>query len=202
MDATIDCACGEKVFGCAYKSHVNSDTHRKYIHAENTARQLETQQQLPDDMKHMIKITEFQNKQVDIPTVDGKYICACKCKLEPSSYKIKRHNETTKHIKRMNWVNQGLDPDVETAREEQEEEQRRKEAGSELGWLNLLDWEANLPSNKDFIEAFLKKREHLPEWAKHKDKIKAIRDKMESPPYPPISDEELKARREKMKAKN
>ena len=97
----------------------------------------------------------------------------------------------------MNWANQGLDPDVETAREEQEEEQRRKEAGSELGWLNLLDWQANLPSNKEWCEAFLKKREHLPEWAKHKEKIKAIRDKMESPPYPPISDEELEARRAK-----
>ena len=116
----------KKVLGCAYKSHVHSDTHRKYIHAENTARQLETQQQLPDDMKHMIKITEFQNKQVDIPTVDGKYICACKCKLEPSSHLIKRHNATQNHLKRMKHVDQGLDPD--------EEEER----------LELLRYEASL----------------------------------------------------------
>jgi hypothetical protein len=126
MDAIIDCACGEKVLGGAYKSHVNSDTHRKYIHAQNTARQLETQQQLPDDMKHMIKITEFQNKQVDIPTVDGKYVCACKCKLEPSSHTIKRHNATQNHLKRMKHVDQGLDPD--------EEEER----------LELLRYEASL----------------------------------------------------------
>ena len=100
----------------------------------------------------------------------------------------------------MTYVEQGLDPDVETAREE---EQRRTEhrdnGGQERDWLDRVDFMANLPSI--WCEAFLKKREHLPEWAKHKDKIKAIRDKMESPPYPPISDEELKARKENMKAK-
>jgi hypothetical protein len=193
--AIIDCPCGETITGTSnYKVHVQSDKHRKYLHAQNTARQLEAQQQLPDELKHMIKIDEFQSKQSDVPTIDGKFVCACKCKLGPDKYKIKRHTETTKHIKRMNWVNQGLDPDVETAREEREEEQRRREyydnGGHELDWLKQLDWEANLPSNKEWVEEFLKKREHLPEWARHKDKIQAIRDKLLNPPKPPMSEEE------------
>ena len=188
--AIIVCPCGETITGTSnYKVHVQSDKHRKYLHAQNTARQLETQQQLPDELKHMIKIDEFQSKQSDVPIIDGKFVCACKCKLGPNT-NIKRHNETTKHIKRMNWVNQGLDPDVETAREEREEEQRRKEAGPEIGWLNLIDWEANLPSNKEWVEEFLKKREHLPGWARHKDKIQAIREKLLNPPKPPMSEEE------------
>jgi hypothetical protein len=107
----------------------------------------------------------------------------------------------------MAWIEKGLNPKDEEAREEREESQRRLEdyfnGGRErrLARAGLILWQTYLPI-RNGVEAFLKKREHLPEWAKHKDKIKAIRDKMESPPYPPISDEELKARREKMKAKS
>ena len=152
--------------------------------------------------------TEVPEKDKPIPCACDRMMCECGCELSIThspldKHHINRHKQTEKHMKRMTYVEKGLDPDVETAREE---EQRRTEhrdnGGRERDWLSRVDFMANLPSNKEWCEAFLKKREHLPEWAKHKDKIKAIRDKMESPPYPPISDEELKARREKMKAKN
>ena len=85
----------------------------------------------------------------------------------------------------MAWIEKGLNPKDEEAREEREESQRRIEyysnGGRERQWLDRVDFMANLPPNKEWREAFLKKREHLPEWAKHKEKIKAIRGKMESP---------------------
>ena len=132
-----------------------------------------------------------------------KYKCDCGCEIVKNN--LSTHKKSIKHIKWMAWIEKGLNPKDEEAREEREESQRRLEdylnGGRERDWLDRVDFMANLPSNKEWCEAFLKKREHLPEWAKHKDKIKAIRDKMESPPYPPISDEELKTRRKEMKAK-
>ena len=169
--------------------------HNKAYYEQHHEALLERNRKYKEDNKD--KIAE-QRKEY----MKQKYKCDCGCEIVKNN--LSTHKKTIKHLKFMDWIAKGLDPKEELAREEREESQRRMEdyfnGGRERQWLGMVDFMANLPSNKEWCEAFLKKREHLPEYHKFKDKIKAIRDKMESPPYPPISDEELKARKEKMKA--
>ena len=174
----ITCGCGQLVSRLGLTRHKQGYRHLNWLKSQK----------------------DVSEHDKPLPIMGKTHVCECGCKLSVSNsislneLHINRHRQTVKHNKRMNWVSQGLDPDVETAREEREEEQRRREyydnGGHELDWLKQLDWEANLPSNKEWVEEFLKKREHLPEWARHKDKIQAIRDKLLNPPKPPMSEEE------------
>ena len=125
-----------------------------------------------------------------------KQRCTCDCGCELVRNHLSTHKKTLKHIKFMDWIAKGLDPKEELAREEREwcqQKQRMHDyfnGGRERDWLNQLDWEANLPSYKDWVEEQLKKKEHLPEYANFKDNIKAIREKLFNPPEPPMSEEE------------
>ena len=62
---------------------------------------------------------EVSEKDKPIPFTCDRMMCECGCELSiahsPTLYKhnINRHKQTEKHIKRMMWIVQGLDPDEE-----------------------------------------------------------------------------------------
>ena len=146
--AVIDCACGETITGTSnYKAHVQSDKHRKYLHDQNIKKQQETQTELPDDLKHLIQISNFENRQHDIQITDGKFVCACRCRIAPNSKTIKRHCQTSKHARWLAWVEQGLDP----VKEQIEQERKDRERSIQNYWDRCCDREG-VPRKKIVLQ--------------------------------------------------
>ena len=101
------CECGETITEPSYfKAHAQSDKHRKYLHDKNIEKERETQTGLPEELKHIIKVSDFQEKQ---NKTDAKSVCTCKCILAPTT-SMENHIQTLKHKRWLAWVEQGLDP--------------------------------------------------------------------------------------------
>ena len=101
------CECGETITEPSYfKAHVQSDMHRKYLHDKNIEKERETHTGLPEELKHIIKVSDFQEKQ---NKTDAKSVCTCKCILAPTT-SMEKHIQTLKHKRWLAWVEQGLDP--------------------------------------------------------------------------------------------
>ena len=95
----ITCGCGQLVSRLGLTRHKQGYQHLRW---------LKTQKDVSEDDTGNI------------------YICECGCKMSSlSEHNIKRHKQTIKHIKFMDWIAKGLDPKEELEREEREWIQQR-----------------------------------------------------------------------------